>query len=106
MTLTPPATLNQELWLKNAKEWSELDLRETLKKNIACPVLILAGEEDPNHPLSCAIETAACIPKKYLSFDPIPGAGTPVYQDQPAAFRKQVIRFLKALESAHSQYSL
>lgn len=94
-TLTPPAKTNMDLWIKNAKEWSEIDFRESLQVNVHCPVLILAGEDDPNHPIVSAIETAASIPKQYLHFEPIQGAGAPVYQDQPEAFRQRVLAFLK-----------
>ena len=95
----PPAKTNLDLWLKNSKEWSEIDFRDTLQKYVQCPVLILAGEDDPNHPIASAIETANCIPNAYLHFDPIRGAGTPVYQDQPEAFRAGVFDFLRQLKS-------
>lgn len=96
-SLTPPAKTNIDLWIKNSKEWSEMDFRESLKKNVQCSVLILAGEDDPNHPIACAIETANCIPEQYLHFDPIKDAGAPVYQDQPEAFRQRVTQFLQSL---------
>jgi proline iminopeptidase len=92
-SLTKPAKTNEELWLKNSKEWSEMDFRENLKKT-QCPTLYLAGTDDPNHPLVSAIEAAACIPKAFLHFDPIVGAGAPVYQDRPDDFKKRVIDFL------------
>ncbi len=96
-TITKSAKTNMNLWLKNAKEWNEMDFREILKKYVQCPVLILAGVNDPNHPIACAIETANYIPKKYLHFNPIQNAGTPVYHDQPEEFRIRIETFLQNL---------
>jgi pimeloyl-ACP methyl ester carboxylesterase len=93
----PAAKTNLAVWAQFAKEWNVMDLREDLKASVQCPTLILAGGDDPNHPIACAVETANCIPKQYLHFDPIPGAGAPVYQDQPEAFRKRVEAFLQEI---------
>ncbi|MCX7124019.1 MAG: alpha/beta hydrolase [Gammaproteobacteria bacterium] len=92
-SLMSPAKTNTSLWLKNSKEWSEIDFRENLKK-IQCLTLYLAGTDDPNHPLASAIEAVNCIPKAFVHFDPIQDAGAPVYQDQPDAFEKRVSNFL------------
>lgn len=97
----PPAyKTNFDIWSKASYEWStSMDYRDALKRTIQCPVLILAGEDDPNHPLAGAKELANSIPEKFRHFNPIPGAGAPVYQDQPEKFKELVIEFLKVINA-------
>jgi pimeloyl-ACP methyl ester carboxylesterase len=94
--LMPAFKEDWEVWSKCSREWSTtMDYRERLKKSIQCPVLFLAGEDDPNHPLASSVETANCIPEKYRHFHIIPQSGAPVYQDQPDAFKQLVSEFIK-----------
>jgi pimeloyl-ACP methyl ester carboxylesterase len=85
------------VWIKNAIQWSIMDYRDDLKKSVQCPTLILAGEDDPNHPLASSTELAHCIPEQFRHFEVIANAGAPVYQDQPEAFNKAVSDFLKKI---------
>jgi pimeloyl-ACP methyl ester carboxylesterase len=95
-SLVPAFKEDWGIWKKFAVEWStSMDYREALKKAITCPVLFLAGEDDPNHPLESSIETANSIPEKYRHFHVIAKTGAPVYQDQPEAFKKLINDFIK-----------
>jgi proline iminopeptidase len=96
----PPAKSNWDVWAKNSKEWAAIDYRENLKRYVQCPVLYLAGVDDPNHPIDSSIETANAIPKKYLYFHAIPGAGAPVYLDQPEIFNTLVSDFIEHYKAA------
>jgi pimeloyl-ACP methyl ester carboxylesterase len=70
-----------------------LDSTELLP-HIKCPVLVIAGEEDAAIPLE---EMKAMKEKIPLSrFEAIPKAGHLVNLEQPEAFDKAVINFLKA----------
>lgn len=50
---------------------------------IQCKTLMLAGADDPAHPLECAQKTANAIAPHLLEFHTILDAGSPVYKDQP-----------------------
>lgn len=100
-SLTPPYKTDFNIWSKASKEWStNMDYRETLKKSVRCPALILAGEDDPNHPLASAKQLVDSIPKQFCYFKPIPGAGAPVYQDQPESFKAAINEFLINISAA------
>lgn len=62
-------------------EHGKFDFTPSLHK-IHCPVLHLAGENDPVHPVSCAIDTAKHIGKN-CELSIIKDTGDPVYRDQP-----------------------
>lgn len=48
---------------------------------ITCPVLHLAGENDPVHPVSCAVDTAKKIGDN-CQLSIIKNTGDPVYRDK------------------------
>ncbi|KRE04238.1 hypothetical protein ASE63_25775 [Bosea sp. Root381] len=51
--------------------------------NLACPVLLMAGAEDPIVPIECAEATARSIPSHLLRFERLPGCGHVIHQDDP-----------------------
>jgi proline iminopeptidase len=59
-----------------------MDLRPDLAR-IACPVLVLAGEQDPICPIELAEELAAGLPPALVRFERFPDAGHGVYRDEP-----------------------
>jgi proline iminopeptidase len=50
---------------------------------VCCPVLVLAGEEDPVTPVEDAREIAAAIPAPWGQLVVVPDAGHGVWRDQP-----------------------
>jgi len=48
-----------------------------------CPVLVLAGEEDPVCPIEDAREIAAALPAALTRFVTVPGAGHGTWRDRP-----------------------
>ena len=73
---------NSELWEKYMKtEHGTFDFTPELH-TITCPVLHLAGENDPVHPMSCAVETAKRIGDN-CQLSIIKNTGDPVYRDKP-----------------------
>ena len=53
---------------------------------IACPTLVLGGEEDPMIPIEDQEDIAAAIPAEHLyAFRRFPNAGHGPYRDDPAA---------------------
>jgi proline iminopeptidase len=65
-------------------EMPTLNLRPGLA-GVCCPVLVLAGEEDPVTPVEDAREIAAAIPAPWGQLVVVPDAGNGVWRDQPAA---------------------
>ena len=63
-------------------EKQRLDLRPGLER-AQCPVLVLAGEEDPVCPLEDMREIAAALPAQWMRFVSIPGAGHGTWRDKP-----------------------
>lgn len=59
---------------------------------IICPVLYIAGEIDPGHPLQGAQEAAKLI--KNIEFQTLVGLGAPVYRDDPDLTREIVVNFI------------
>lgn len=73
---------NPELWAKYmTTEHGKFDFTAQLHK-ITCPVLHLAGENDPVHSASCAIDTARHIGEN-CELVVIENTGDPVYRDKP-----------------------
>uniref|UniRef100_UPI0018E96397 alpha/beta fold hydrolase n=1 Tax=Pelomonas sp. KK5 TaxID=1855730 RepID=UPI0018E96397 len=50
-----------------------------------CPVLVLAGEQDPVCPLADAQEIAAALPPQWAQFVSFPGVGHGAWRDDPEA---------------------
>jgi pimeloyl-ACP methyl ester carboxylesterase len=65
-------------------EWHRFDFRSALGR-IACPTLVLAGEEDPVFPVLGAQELAAGIRQDLVRFERFPGIGHNVLSECPAA---------------------
>ena len=79
MQMRPEATVQ---W--DANEAAGIDLRSTVAA-VRCPVLLLAGEDDPAFALSGAEELAAALPQELLTFRRYANAGHGVVRDAPQA---------------------
>ncbi|MCW5590424.1 MAG: alpha/beta hydrolase [Legionellales bacterium] len=87
---------NPELWEKYmTTEHRAFDFTSKLH-TITCSVLHLAGENDPVHPTSCAIETAKKIGENY-QLKIIKDTGDPVYRDKPEETITIITEFLSKL---------
>ena len=89
MRINPEATVN---WSR--VEAGKVDLREAVGR-IACPVLLLAGEDDPSFTLAGAEELAASLPGEQTTFRRIPAAGHGVFRDAPWAL-DEAAEFIRA----------
>ncbi|WP_349742498.1 alpha/beta fold hydrolase [Roseateles cavernae] len=78
-----------------AGEKQGLDLRPGLA-GAQCPVLVLAGDEDPVCPLEDAREIAAALPAALTSFISVPGAGHGTWRDKPQEAYAILRRFIEA----------
>ncbi len=60
-----------------------------------CPVLVMAGEEDPVCPIEDAEEIVAALPKQWTQFARFPGVGHGAWRDDPetafAVLRKFIV---------------
>ena len=65
-------------------EAKSIDLREEAGR-IACPVLVIAGEEDPSYPVTGAEELVAALPAELVRFERFANAGHGVFRDAPQA---------------------
>jgi proline iminopeptidase len=66
-------------------EGRTFDLRPGLAR-IACPALVLGGEDDPATPIEDLEDIAAALPSGLVRFERFAGAGHTVWRDAPAAF--------------------
>ncbi len=64
-------------------EQQGMDLRGGLA-GVQCPVLLMAGEQDPVTPIEDAEEIAAALPSSWLRFERFPGVGHGPWRDDPA----------------------
>ena len=69
-----------------AGEWHQFDFRSELGR-IACPTLVLAGEEDPVCPVVGAEELAAGIREDLVRFERFSGIGHDVLCESPRAIK-------------------
>jgi proline iminopeptidase len=78
----------------NRTELPTMDLRPGLA-GVRCPVLVLAGEQDPVTPVADAREIAAAIPAPWGRLEVVPDAGHGVWRDRAdeglAAIRRFVV---------------
>ena len=51
----------------------------------ACPVLVMAGEQDPVCPLADSLDIAAALPPRWMQLARFADAGHRVWRDQPEA---------------------
>ncbi len=72
---------NEILFHWSRTEMPVLDLRPGLAA-VCCPVLVLAGAEDPVTPVEDAREIAAAIPSPWATFVEMAGAGHGVWRDR------------------------
>ncbi|MEZ4216593.1 MAG: alpha/beta fold hydrolase [Myxococcota bacterium] len=75
-----------------AREDGRFDYRDALAR-IACPALVLGGEEDPITPIADAEDLAAGIPGARLVR--FPGCGHGIFQDAPDAYFAAVRAFVE-----------
>jgi proline iminopeptidase len=61
-----------------------------------CPVLVLAGEQDPVCPLEDARDIAAALPRQWVQFRSFPDAGHGAYRDDPDAYFDALRQFILA----------
>jgi len=59
-----------------------------------CPVLVLAGEDDPVCPLADARDIAAALPPRWMQFRSFPGVGHGAWRDDPEAAMAELRRFI------------
>jgi len=59
-----------------------------------CPVLVVAGEEDPVCPLQDALEIAEALPSRCMQLARFPGCGHGVWRDDRAAAFERLRRFI------------
>ena len=64
-----------------------------------CPVLVLAGEEDPVCPVEDAADIAAALPPDRVRFTRFPGCGHGVWRDDPAAGFARLRAFVEESQS-------
>ena len=61
-----------------------------------CPVLVLAGEDDPVCPLADARDIAAALPPRWMQFRSFPGVGHGAWRDDVEAAMAELRRFVLA----------
>jgi proline iminopeptidase len=62
--------------------------------NAQCPVLVIAGEQDPVCPLEDAKDIAAALPPQWMQFRSFPGTGHGAYRDDPDAVFEVLRQFV------------
>jgi pimeloyl-ACP methyl ester carboxylesterase len=78
-------TMNMDILLHFAGgEIQTMDLAPGLAK-ARCPVLVMAGEEDPVCPLQDSEEIAEALPKQWMRFARFPNVGHGAWRDDPQA---------------------
>jgi proline iminopeptidase len=88
MEMNPSAT---EHW--DGVESRRVDLRDEVGA-IGCPILLLAGEDDPSFALAGVEELAEHLPQRLLDFRRYPNAGHGVFRDAPEAM-DEVVAFVR-----------
>jgi len=59
-----------------------------------CPVLVMAGEQDPVCPLADAQDIAAALPARWMQYRAFPGVGHGAWRDDPDAAFAELRRFI------------
>lgn len=79
------------------KDYYDFYNRQTISKDlfsqVTCPVLVMAGELDPNAPLDTVLNAYKMLPRSQLAI--IPGAGHGAFLDNFAAVMACLVPFLK-----------
>ena len=63
---------------------------------VQCPVLVMAGEEDPVTPVEDAEDIVAALPPQWVQFARFPGVGHGPWRDDPEATERVLRGFLRA----------
>lgn len=79
-------------------EQQAMDLRPGLA-TVCCPVLLMAGEQDPVTPIEDAEEIAAALPARHLQFVRFPGVGHGPWRDEPETTLRVLRDFLGTPEA-------
>lgn len=74
-------------------EQQSMDLRPGLA-DVRCPVLVMAGEQDPVTPIEDALEIVAALPAQRVRFERFPGVGHGAWRDDPVAAERVLRSFL------------
>ncbi|MEL6234492.1 MAG: alpha/beta hydrolase [Pseudomonadota bacterium] len=77
-------------------EQGRMDFRAALAR-VTCPVLVMAGEEDPVTPVAFSHEIVAHLTNAPVTFERFADCGHGVLGDQPEAARLAITRFLGGL---------
>lgn len=80
-------------------EMAEFDFRPALP-NITCPVLIVAGTDDPICPVEDSDDIAKGVPRELLQYERVEGAGHTVAASDPDRFLAAVKAFIDRLASS------
>lgn len=80
------------------REMGRMDHRHGLAR-VTCPVLLLAGEQDPMTPPEFSEEIAASLTGAPLEFHRIPDAGHGIVGDSPDVFFDHVRAFIRRLDA-------
>jgi proline iminopeptidase len=87
---------NEDILFASASgEQQTMQLLPGLAK-VQCPVLVMAGEQDPVTPLADAQEIAAAIPAPWGRLQTFPDAGHGAWRDQPTAAMAALRDFITA----------
>ena len=78
-----------------ANEIQTMDLAPGLAR-AQCPVLVMAGEEDPICPVEDSLEIVAALPKERVQFARFPGVGHGAWRDDPDAAFAVLRRFIES----------
>jgi proline iminopeptidase len=79
------------------REIHRMDFRSALKE-IDCPVLVLAGAEDPITPPHLAREIATCLNKGLATLEVYDGCGHGAFRDDPDRVLYAIRRFIAGLQ--------
>lgn len=83
------------LFASAAGEQQTMDLRPGLKA-VQCPVLVMAGEQDPVTPIEDGEEIAAALPAQWLRFERFANVGHGPWRDDPQAALRVLRSFLQS----------
>jgi pimeloyl-ACP methyl ester carboxylesterase len=73
--------------------------------SVVCPILILAGEDDPMCPLPVVQELARRLPAETTCLVSLPGARHAIFRDRPDLAFPAVEEFLRQITNADSQHA-
>jgi proline iminopeptidase len=80
-------------WVRS--EQKTMDLRPGLAR-VQCPVLVMAGDDDPVTPLEDALEIVASLPARWVTFERFTRVGHGAWRDDPEAALAVLRRFIAA----------